>query len=67
MLVVMFIIMFFYIVNTTIIIEHVRTVGKFDVGDLMHMLLGPLTFVTVTLIKLVSHFWDLDTPLWERK
>lgn len=67
MLAVIFIIMFLYVVNTTIIIQHAVEVGKYDIGDLLHTLLGPLTFVTVITIRLASHLWDLETPLWERK
>ena len=45
MLAIMLIIMFLYVVNTTIILHHATEVGKYDIGDLLHTLLGPLTFV----------------------
>lgn len=67
MLAIMLIIMFLYVVNTTIILHHATEVGKYDIGDLLHTLLGPLTFVSVITIRLASHVWDLEKPLWKRK
>jgi uncharacterized protein (UPF0212 family) len=67
MLALVLIIMFLYVVNTTIILQHASEVGRYDIGDLLHTVLGPLTLVTVMAIKLASHLWDLETPLWQRK
>ena len=64
--IVLFVVGFLYIANTQIIISHAQEVGEFTVNDLIHVILGPITFMTVMIIKFTSHFVSLETPLWKR-
>jgi hypothetical protein len=66
MLTVLLVVGFLYIANLHIIISHADGVGEFTVNDLIHVVLGPITLTTVILIKFVSHFVELETPLWKR-
>jgi hypothetical protein len=66
LLAVVLIIGFIYIANLNMIISYAVQEGRFTVNDLIHVVLGPLTLVTVMSIKFVSHFVELETPLWQR-
>ena len=66
MFTVLLVVGFLYIANLHIIISHAGKVGEFTVNDLIHVVLGPITLMSIMIVKLVSHFVRLEAPLWKR-
>jgi|688.fasta_scaffold2401643_1 hypothetical protein len=55
-----------YAFNTTVILGYVKENGKFEVIDLAHIVLSPITVVNIFFIKILSHMIPLDYILWSR-
>jgi hypothetical protein len=63
----MYLILLLYVFGAFIIHLNFQREGKLVVGDILMFLTSPFSMITVMVMKLVSHFIDTETVIYQKR